>query len=191
MKNNKHPNNKLQNSWNKYGEENFKFEVLKETSEDELLIFENKIYKETKPYYNLSPVIMSGVKKNPYKNALYFTKKDIKNIRNLYINNNTMLEISKIYNTTLHNIFNIVSNRTFYDKSYKYICKKSKLSDYKVNLIRCLINNNYSLNSISKYAECDWNAVKNIKTNKTYKNVSFENIDLTKIITNNTLIKLK
>ena len=28
LKNNKHPNNKLQNSWNKYGEENFKFEVF-------------------------------------------------------------------------------------------------------------------------------------------------------------------
>lgn len=41
LKNNKHPNTHLQYSFNKYGEENFKFEILEEWGEDFLNSMEN------------------------------------------------------------------------------------------------------------------------------------------------------
>jgi group I intron endonuclease len=59
LRNNSHVNYKLQNSWNKYGNDNFKFEVLKETRIDELLIEEQKYLDDLRPYdrevgYNIS-----------------------------------------------------------------------------------------------------------------------------------------
>ena len=36
LRNNIHCNKHLQNAWNKYGEENFKFEVIEECEEDKL-----------------------------------------------------------------------------------------------------------------------------------------------------------
>ena len=59
LRNNSHVNYKLQNSWNKYGNDNFKFEVLKETRIDELLIEEQRYLDDLRPYdrevgYNIS-----------------------------------------------------------------------------------------------------------------------------------------
>lgn len=41
LKHKKHPNTILQNSWNKYGENNFKFEILEECDKDYLVSQEN------------------------------------------------------------------------------------------------------------------------------------------------------
>ena len=48
LNNNKHSNKKLQNSWNKYGEENFEFVILEECSQD--IINDREIYWIS--YYN-------------------------------------------------------------------------------------------------------------------------------------------
>tara|TARA_S200002703_G_scaffold159421_1_gene172826 strand:+ start:104 stop:847 length:744 start_codon:yes stop_codon:yes gene_type:complete len=59
LRNNSHGNYKLQNSWNKHGNNNFKFEVLKETHVDELLTEEQRYLDDLRPYdrevgYNIS-----------------------------------------------------------------------------------------------------------------------------------------
>lgn len=60
LKNNDHHSGHLQNAWNKYGEENFKFEILEIVSnEDELKNIEQKWLDETQCYkkeigYNIS-----------------------------------------------------------------------------------------------------------------------------------------
>lgn len=47
LRNNKHPNSKLQNAWNKYGESAFIFAIVEEvTDKEQLLSIENKWLKE-------------------------------------------------------------------------------------------------------------------------------------------------
>lgn len=50
---NKHTNSKLQNSYNKYGKNNFIFEVLLYCDKDELLEYEDYFIREFKPELNL------------------------------------------------------------------------------------------------------------------------------------------
>lgn len=58
LRNKTHANKKLQNAWNKYGEDNFKFEILSICSEA-LLLFHEQYYIDTlKPRYNL--VLVAG-----------------------------------------------------------------------------------------------------------------------------------
>lgn len=82
LKNNNHFNSRLQNAWNKYGESNFKFEVMENIQEEFLIIREqhylNEIFiKKTINAYNISntaenvlePIIISKhmIKNNPMK----------------------------------------------------------------------------------------------------------------------------
>lgn len=57
LKLNKHCNRYLQRSYNKYGKENFKFEILENCEIDQLLILEQKYIDELKPQYNLGSVV--------------------------------------------------------------------------------------------------------------------------------------
>jgi len=52
LKNNRHGNSHLQSSWNKYGENNFKFFILEECEENLLIEREEKAINELKPEYN-------------------------------------------------------------------------------------------------------------------------------------------
>jgi group I intron endonuclease len=53
LKNNKHHNIRLQRAWNKYGENNFIFEIVEECDETNLLQLEQK-YIDLNPKYNIS-----------------------------------------------------------------------------------------------------------------------------------------
>lgn len=57
LRNNRHPNQHLQNSWNKYGQDNFIFEILeqlpKECTTEELLAREQYYLDTLKPEYNI------------------------------------------------------------------------------------------------------------------------------------------
>jgi len=54
LRNNKHKNSHLQNSWNKYGEDNFKFEVVETVDSFELLLEREQFYLDnTKNKYNI------------------------------------------------------------------------------------------------------------------------------------------
>lgn len=174
LKKNKHKNKKLQNAFNKYGEENFIFEILEECNLENLLVLENKYYQELKPFYNLCPIILSGNKKDGFSNSIYFTKNIVKKIRKLYQEGYSVKNLSVMFKNNTYNIRNIISNTTFYDKSYKYISRKKRLSSSQVNLIKILYLNGYSINSISKYLNCDWNSVNNVAKNKYYKNTLSE-----------------
>jgi group I intron endonuclease len=58
LRNNNHPNIHLQNAWNKYGEHVFKFEIVDEIDENDLLKIENEYLKIAKifpfSFYNIS-----------------------------------------------------------------------------------------------------------------------------------------
>lgn len=60
LRNNKHHNIHFQRAWNKYGEENFEFEILLECSIDDLTFNEQKYkeeYEKTIGVYNLSDCV--------------------------------------------------------------------------------------------------------------------------------------
>jgi len=77
LRKNKHPNEKLQESWNKYGRENFSFNVVEECSENILLEKENnKIWENINNgfllfnvamRYDETQVFFQGDKKNNAK----------------------------------------------------------------------------------------------------------------------------
>lgn len=56
LKQNKHHSIKMQNSWNKYGEDNFVFEILEYCKKDELLVKEQFFLDTYKPNLNICKV---------------------------------------------------------------------------------------------------------------------------------------
>lgn len=64
LKSNRHENNYLQRSWNKYGSKNFEFSILEEVPKSDLLLVEqrylNIAYKDGKKCYNLSFLAAGG-----------------------------------------------------------------------------------------------------------------------------------
>jgi len=77
LRNNKHENIILQRVWNKYGEENFIFEVIEICEIKELLELEQK-YLDLKPQYNIGMIASGGdnLTNNPNRNDI------IKRIKN-------------------------------------------------------------------------------------------------------------
>jgi len=65
LTNNKHDNQRLQNAWNKYGEENFIFEVLEEIKNVELLTEREQYFADTydtfRNGYNMKPCVDSSL----------------------------------------------------------------------------------------------------------------------------------
>lgn len=68
---NKHCNIILQRAWNKYGEDNFIFEIVENCEEDSLFIIEQK-YLDQNPKYNIGLNASGGdnITKNPNKYAI-------------------------------------------------------------------------------------------------------------------------
>lgn len=56
LKQGKHGNSHLQNSYKKYGIENFDFSILEFCKPDECLIVEQKHINQTKPEFNINPI---------------------------------------------------------------------------------------------------------------------------------------
>lgn len=75
LKNNKHHSKYLQNAWNKYGEDNFRFEVVELVNDEELLFnAEQKWLNKTNSFngeygYNMSMDATRPSKNNPYVNT--------------------------------------------------------------------------------------------------------------------------
>lgn len=71
LKTNSHYNTILQRAWNKYGEENFVFEIVEECLLEELLSLEQK-FLDIKPEYNISDKSSGGdcISKNPNKRKI-------------------------------------------------------------------------------------------------------------------------
>jgi group I intron endonuclease len=71
LKNNKHHNIHLQRAWNKYGENNFIFEIVEECDEKNLLQLEQK-YIDFNPEYNIGMKSSGGdnITKNPNRDKI-------------------------------------------------------------------------------------------------------------------------
>ena len=83
LKNNIHINCILQRAWNKYGENNFLFEVVEECNINVLLETEQK-YLDLQPEYNIGMTSSGGdnLTKNPNKNKI--VKKITESVKRRY-----------------------------------------------------------------------------------------------------------
>jgi len=61
LRNNNHPNKKLQNSFNKYKEVNFKFEIVEYCKIEELIIKEQNYIDGLNPYFNILKIAYSSL----------------------------------------------------------------------------------------------------------------------------------
>lgn len=151
LKRNKHHCIKLQRSYNKYGKDNFIFEIIAKCPKEYLIKLEQFFLDTLKPILNsylsasnyertfntesLSKSISKKHKEdkeNRVKNGRYKLNKDqVVEIKKLIAYNKTALEISKMFNVAQNTIQSIKSHRTWID-----------VSDYIVpNNEKCLINN--------------------------------------------------
>ena len=99
LKNNKHYNKFLQNSYNKYGKEHFDFKILEEC--DNLLEREQYYIDTLKPTYNLLPLAYrtEGIKRsNETKHKQSIARLGMK-FTNEHKNNISLGKLGKTYNT--------------------------------------------------------------------------------------------
>jgi group I intron endonuclease len=93
LRKNMHENRKLQNSWNKHGEDNFQYFILEFCFEEQLLEREQFYIDMLKPWYNITlKVERLEMSKKPDLKCLNQGKMDSKEVqlfcikKNLYIN---------------------------------------------------------------------------------------------------------
>jgi hypothetical protein len=124
LKNNKHPNFFLQNSWNKYGRENFIFKIIEENLKDkEILVKEQHYINELKVLnkdygYNLAPLAGTPAFTNTEKIYQYDFNGSLINI---YDNAEAP---SKIYNCDRSGISACCRGKYRYYKNYVWIYEK-------------------------------------------------------------------
>ena len=131
-----HSNKRLQNSYNKYGEENFKTEVVEycdinKVREREQFYIDNYLPYLTEIGYNISNCSTGGNTGNSEshpKAKLNWEK--VNEIRNSYkLNIYNMEELSDLYEITIQGIWLIIKNKNWHDKNYvppseNEMCKK-------------------------------------------------------------------
>lgn len=97
LRNNCHGNNKLQNSWNKYGEESFVFEVIEECEVEKLIEREQHWVDELNPHFNIRIECVAtrlGVKRSKQTVKKLQPYRDLEK-RKIYQINRTTAEIIK------------------------------------------------------------------------------------------------
>ena len=169
---NKHINRHLQNAWDKYGENNFKFEIIKECNNTDNL---NELEKHYIKKYNSNNInfgynLTSGgegyelndsVKKqisiNKRGQGSNLTEGDVTKIKMLLYCLMDRDEISKIFNISKKVITQIATG-----KSFGYVCSelnedihnlKQKLIDERNEYIISLFDKGYTITQISKITE--------------------------------------
>lgn len=112
LKKNKHHSIKLQNSFNKYGEENFKFEILELVEDKTKLIEREQYYFDIlNPYYNICPTAGSSLGRPSNKKGSKITEEQKNKIRNSLMGRKTPLEV-KIKQSESHKRNNKLKPRT-------------------------------------------------------------------------------
>jgi len=122
-----HNNQKLQNSWNKYGKSNFEFQLLATCPKEYCIKLEQWFINTQKPQYNISQTAASTLGCR-YKRKNKLSDETINNIINDY-KNYTNEELAKKYNTSISIIDSILySKHSFrdFDKSLTLISKPFK-----------------------------------------------------------------
>jgi group I intron endonuclease len=169
LKNNTHRNNLLQNAWNKYGEENFKFEILEENVDTNLLLSREQHFLDTyKPYnrkigYNINPVAGSNL-------GFKMPESAKEKLRNINLGKKHSLETRKKISEVQKG-----KKRTFISK-YKTSLKTrgelnpaAKLNWSLVKEIRSIRKNGFKLTEISKKFNISNSLVSAICNNKVWK----------------------
>ncbi len=153
LKRNKHSSSKLQNSYNKHGKNNFKFEIIAICPDIYLVKLEQWFLDNLKPHYNICKKAGKYIKtegfenlsesiskkhkedkENRIKNGRYKLNKDqVIEIKKLIAYNKTALEISKMFNVAQNTIQSIKSHRTWIDVSDYIIPNEEK---YLINNIK-------------------------------------------------------
>ena len=127
LNNNSHQNQKLQNSWNKYGEDNFICYSLEQCNFEELTSREQYYINNLKPWYNITLLVernilslesrkkISNTLKDGYKTKrIKLTKfKSIKvyNFKNEYLNRfETIKDACKYYNLHQSSVQRVLNN---------------------------------------------------------------------------------
>lgn len=175
-----HNNEILQRAWNKYGESNFRFEILSRCPPEYRIKLEQWFLNTMKPEYNIS------------KNAICNTNCKLENqevteLLNLYIYTDiTRNELANKYGISRRVIDEIVCRNTYLHvkldkqledslKMLKNIRKSSrkdcKLNDLQVSEIKWLLNNNYSPYYISMFYNVKRGVIRNIEKGCSYKTI--------------------
>ncbi len=184
LKYNRHINKKLQNAINKYGIENFKFEVLAICPKEYCIKLEQWFIDNLKPEYNILTMANSrfGIKQsdeqkekssNTWKNIkkenllkgnIKNTFEEIVQIKRLLTLNYPDTEIKKLYNISSIALHKIRTNKTWKDVP-QYVIKENDIL-FERNYIR---NNkydeNYYVEIIKDFLNSKVNPTKYCKTN--------------------------
>lgn len=181
----------LQNAWNKYGQNNFVFEILREIPFCDLLLEEQK---EINKYilgidiYNCNPLAISPpIQRGEKCYNAKLTKNLTKEIRNKYIDNEqiTQAALAVEYKISQSVIGNILQNKSWHDPEYippidskKRIYKNkvngekhhnARLTDFQVKEIRKKYHDeNITMKQLAIEYEICFNSIFNILQNKSY-----------------------
>lgn len=121
LRHNMHANPHLQNSWNKYGESAFRFEIIEETNE---YCEKEQYWLDTlKPEFNIRIIATSNkgisLEANKCENKYDFGEEFIKEIREIYKTTSlTKREIANKYNIRYEVAQNICQNKKWKDPNY-------------------------------------------------------------------------
>lgn len=120
LKNNKHENPYLQYAWNKYGEENFRFEVIEYVENyNEREIYWIEYYQSTECQYGYN--IMTGGEDPPHINGSKISKQQAQIIRDMLVAGSTIDEVmAKFPDVTRGHIRKINTGKAWKDESLQY-----------------------------------------------------------------------
>jgi len=121
LKTKRHPSKYLQHSWDLYGEDNFKFEIIENVVNfDDLLIREQFYLDNLSPKFNTCKIAKGGPILKGEDNFSSITNwEDVFEMRKLYFNSDlTIKEVGEIFGMPKSATSRIISNLTWVDKNY-------------------------------------------------------------------------
>jgi len=134
LKNNKHHSNHLQYAWNKYGGNNFIFEILEEVEDKQLLRNKELEYSlkydslNPKKGYNIAPILEQDSYIINHKDSYLFTWRDIVIYRNMNVNYALSI-FEKVFLFTITPLINPISNVIIYKEEYHIVDTLAQLSN--------------------------------------------------------------
>lgn len=169
LKNNKHNNTILQNSWNKYGKDAFEFHLIEEVQDVSKLPQREQVWLDVllplMPFYN--------IKTKAYHNEPHSEERKMKASERMLGNKYASNKSHKISEQTREKISKSLKGRTFNKKMPKgEEIKGSKLKDDEVIEIRKLYKEGvrpYKIHEI--YCKVSKSVIGNIVLNKTWKHL--------------------
>ena len=204
LKRNKHHSPHLQYAWNKYGEENFEFSIIKECKQDELIYWEQKYidkyesYKDINGYNIMSKADLSEIPQhvrekisntltgkycgedsatNKYtEETILILIEDLMNVDNTYdfLSEKYSIPSSTIAAVANHRIWKHLTQNIKFPKR-KSTRTYCKLNDKKVLEIVEYLLNGYSNRDIAKLYDVTPRTISDIRNHKTWCDLT-ENI---------------